>query len=507
MNRIFSTPPLLAPLLVGLVLRMLAATFSTGYLMHDDHFLVVEVGASWAAGEDYNDWLPWNQSGTPEAHPGNFAYPGTQYLLFKVLPAIGITAPQDQMWILRILHGLYSLTLIWGAYALARQLAPERKRVAVTAAWWMAAMGFWPILSVHQLVEMVCIPPLMLAFWALARETQLGWRSVLMAGVGIGMATGLRFQCGLIGIGLVPVLLMQRQARALLGIGSTALLTFFLMQSPDLLVWGEPFKQLQAYIAFNAEHAGEYPSGPWYQYILTLVGLLVPPASLLILWGAFHRGKGAAPQWWRIAIPVFLFLIFHSAFVNKQERFILPAVPALMVLGAVGWDLWRKRSRWWTHHPRFEQSLWAAFWLLNGVLLSGSIVYEAKRARVQAMTYLYEADAGNFAMIQVDSGAMPPQFYSGAWNVVHIDDRRDGRGRPPAEVAAKWCSAPPEYLLFQGREHLAEAVQAYKADLPGLRYKTTIQSSRIDRWLERLNPLNSSERIMIYAVEDALPCP
>ena len=60
MNRIFSTPPLLAPLLVGLVLRMLAATFSTGYLMHDDHFLVVEVGASWAAGEDYNEWLPWN---------------------------------------------------------------------------------------------------------------------------------------------------------------------------------------------------------------------------------------------------------------------------------------------------------------------------------------------------------------------------------------------------------------------------------------------------------------
>ena len=63
--------PFLVPLLVGLVLGMLAATFSTGYLMHDDHFLVVEVGASWAAGEDYNDWLPSNQTGTPEAHPGN----------------------------------------------------------------------------------------------------------------------------------------------------------------------------------------------------------------------------------------------------------------------------------------------------------------------------------------------------------------------------------------------------------------------------------------------------
>ena len=56
--------PLFAPLVVGLLLRGIAATFSTGYLMHDDHFLVVEVGASWAAGEDYNDWLPWNQGDT-----------------------------------------------------------------------------------------------------------------------------------------------------------------------------------------------------------------------------------------------------------------------------------------------------------------------------------------------------------------------------------------------------------------------------------------------------------
>ena len=123
------------------------------------------------------------------------------------------------------------------------------------------------------------------------------------------------------------------------------------------------------------------------------------------------------------------------------------------------------------------------------------------------MSFLHEAGAERFAMIQVDSGAMPPRFYMGRWDVVHLDNRQDGQAKSPAEVAARWCAHPPDYLLFQGQEHLAEAVQAYKADLPGIRYVTTIQSSRIDRWLERLNPINSSERIMIYAVEDALPCP
>ena len=61
--------------------------------MHDDHFLVVEVAASWADGEDYNDWLPWSQSGTPEVHPANFAYAGSQFLLFKIFQTVGIEHP------------------------------------------------------------------------------------------------------------------------------------------------------------------------------------------------------------------------------------------------------------------------------------------------------------------------------------------------------------------------------------------------------------------------------
>ena len=76
-----------------------------------------------------------------------------------------------------------------------------------------------------------------------------------------------------------------------------------------------------------------------------------------------------------------------------------------------------------------------------------------------------------------------------------------------ADVVSEWCAIQPEYILFQGRAHLAESVQEYKTTLPGLQYLTTIQSSPIDRWLERINPINSSERIMIYALDDALDCP
>ncbi|MCB0484019.1 MAG: hypothetical protein KDC37_05600, partial [Flavobacteriales bacterium] len=54
--------PLPTVLLLALVPRLVAAIFSKGYGMHDDHFLVIEAAQSWLDGFDYNRWLPWNQS-------------------------------------------------------------------------------------------------------------------------------------------------------------------------------------------------------------------------------------------------------------------------------------------------------------------------------------------------------------------------------------------------------------------------------------------------------------
>ena len=474
--------------------------------MHDDHFLVVEAAASWADGEDYNNWLPWNQKGTPKAHPANFAYVGSQYLLFELFKLTGPSHPSDQALVLRILHGLYSLATIALGYLVARALAPTRKHTATAVAWLLAASGLWPLLSVHQLVEMACVPPLMMGFWGLVRSRQLRWQDILIAGIGIGIATGIRFQCGVIGVALVPVLLAQRQWQALVGVGVTALGTFSLMQAPDLYVWGEPFVQLRGYIGYNSTHAGNYPKGPWYQYLLTLLGILLPPASLMLLWGAFHRGRSAPGNWWRVVVPIAGFLIFHSAYINKQERFILPVVPALITVGLIGWHNWRERSQWWARHRKLEGGLWATFWIISTAVVAASIPYSGKHSRVKAMEFLYGQKVETFAVVQVDSGSMPPQFYSGTWKSYHIDNRRDQQ-RPPLQVAASWCASPPQFILFQGDRHLGEAVGQYKAAMPGLRYVTTIAPSRTDRWIHALNPINSVERIMIYATEDALPCP
>ena len=72
-------------------------------------------------------------------------------------------------------------------YLLTRALVPNKRTAAVTVAWLLAAGGLWPLLSVHQLVEMVCIPPLMVAFWALAKNRAPSNTDMVLAGINRGL--------------------------------------------------------------------------------------------------------------------------------------------------------------------------------------------------------------------------------------------------------------------------------------------------------------------------------
>ncbi len=57
-----ATKPLFTILAIALILRLLAAIFSQGYGMHDDHFSIIEAAQSWADDTDYDNWLPKHQA-------------------------------------------------------------------------------------------------------------------------------------------------------------------------------------------------------------------------------------------------------------------------------------------------------------------------------------------------------------------------------------------------------------------------------------------------------------
>ena len=111
-KKMWEDKPLLLILLVGGFFRILSVIFSKGYGMHDDHFLVIEAAGSWANGFDYNDWLPNGRFVHPVPSGHSFFYCGLHYFLFRFLKFIGLNDPQGEMYVVRFLHAVLSLSLI-----------------------------------------------------------------------------------------------------------------------------------------------------------------------------------------------------------------------------------------------------------------------------------------------------------------------------------------------------------------------------------------------------------
>ena len=99
-------------LIAALIIRLIAAIFSQGYGMHDDHFLIVEAASSWVDGYDYNNWLPWSPGNTGVPHGHSFTYVGLNYFYFYIMKFLGVSDPKILMLINRIIHALFSSAII-----------------------------------------------------------------------------------------------------------------------------------------------------------------------------------------------------------------------------------------------------------------------------------------------------------------------------------------------------------------------------------------------------------
>jgi hypothetical protein len=150
--------PLICILVVGLFFRLLAAIFSEGYAFQDDHFLIIEVAQQWLD-KSPSELLPQLGAKVPSGH--SFFYPGLHYYFFSFLHSLGIDNPNIKMLLVRILHAFYSMSIVLLGYKIT--LLISNKKNAETVGWILAIFWIFPLLSVRNLIEYVCIPPLMLA--------------------------------------------------------------------------------------------------------------------------------------------------------------------------------------------------------------------------------------------------------------------------------------------------------------------------------------------------------
>ncbi len=471
--------PLAVIIIMAAVTRLLAAVFSKGYAMSDDHFVVIHNAQRWLDG--YRNWFT-------EGHPSGFSlvYPGLHYILFYILKVFGIVHPEFKMLIVRLLHAAYSLITVVFGYKIT--LGLSNRENAGTAALLLALFWIMPFMSVRNLIEMACIPPMMIGYYfvVLTKERNYG-RYWVYAGIWLGVAFAFRYQSLLIPGGIGLVLLFQRQWRNMgyFVLGMAAGL-FFLQGIVDWIAWGHPFAAFLHYALSNVESRYDYITGEWYRYLLLLLGIFIPPISFYLFYGAGRMWKKLAVLFW----PMLIFLAFHSAYPNKQERFILPMLPLLIITGSIGWGELTARSDFWQRHKSILKGTWIWFWTINTMLLVVLTFTYSKKSLVEPMNFFREKKDLSGIIIEYNHAGMPwfPRFYLGREVPVYRltvekSDRDFVKELDGSEQAY------PNYVFFFGNDELELRIKRVEVLLGvDLIYAVTIKPSLIDDILHHLNP-------------------
>ena len=492
---IIQTRKIQTVLWVGFIFRLLAVLFAKGFGMHDDHYLVIEAGQSFADGDDYNNWLPWHNDGIPTGH--SLFYVGIHYILFKFLNLIGVSDPQLKMIFIRLVHAVYSLLTVYWSYRIMEKI--HSQKAGIQTAWILALLWFIPNASVRNLVEWVCLPPLIISMYHLimAEQDERTTKRYILSGIFAGISMGIRLQVVFFIAGIGLYLLLRKKIVPGIIFFAGFISALMLTQLTDLFFYGYPFAEVAGYIEYNILHSSDYFNLPWYNYLLTIGGMLVPPVSILLGIG-YVRGFR---KYLILALPAFVFFAIHSYFPNKQERFILPFIPFFIMVGVAGWNDYKAMKGTFS----WERGVWVFFWSLNTLgLLVLSTTY-SKRSMVEGMYYLYQQPDFNSYIFEVshkEDPMMAPQFYSGKWNHPYCIYKQFTAGKM-MEFLQGHPEKLPHYILFFQEDDIYNRVAAFKHQTGlALEYRYTAEPSYFDKLLHWLNPRNKNNPIFVFRVSD-----
>jgi Alg9-like mannosyltransferase family len=491
----FNKNSLFSILLIGIFLRLLSAFFSKGYGMHDDHFVIIEVAQGWIDGLNIGGNIP--VPGTIDKSFGSLFYTGIHYYLFKLLHYFNINDPQCKMLVVRIIHAFYSLLTIYFGFKITKKLSnvETAKKVGIV----LAILWIMPILSVRNLVETFCIPMLLGGSYFLIKgnESETRFSSYLLAGILWGLAFSTRFQTIFFTGGVGLVLLFQKKWKETLfislGMFIPVLIINGIVEGP--VIGGVYFSKVINYVQYNIINKNNFNPQPWYNYFLLILGIVLPPASLILVPAIFNNWK----KYIILLFPLVLFFLFHSYFPNKQERFILPVVPYFIILGFIGLDNWNLKEK----YKKSIANIFKISFFINLILLFATVTMYSKRSRVESMYAIYNRGKLNEIIVENlehKDGFQLPFFYCGQWPHITYFTKNDDSTFVKNRLTELSSINFPEYIFFVNAKNLDERIKNMKAFFPSLQFENIIEPSFMDIVFHKLNPVNKNEEIFIYKI-------
>ncbi|MBU1320222.1 MAG: glycosyltransferase family 39 protein [candidate division Zixibacteria bacterium] len=382
--------PFLVVIIVAVALRILAAIFSQGYMAHDDHFETVRIAWAWQHEGIFLDDGTLRWEGKPEIGVlRSVVYNLSLLGIMKITSAFGVEHLDVHMYFDRLIHVLLSLLpVIFGYRYLKEETDTE---TALAGGLILGAHFFMPFFAARNLVEMVSADLLLPALYYAHRSMKRGSDiDACVAALFGGLAFMIRMHVGLALIFVPFAMVIQNRRWRQAAIFSTAMLVVVALQGVlDVYTHGEFLGSVSNYIIGNMSQPPTIP-GPWYKYILVLFGIMIPPFAILFVGSIFMKRviRNHLILW----SSLILFVAGHSAVVNKQERFVIPIFPVLIVLGCVGLYYLYKSGGWYFRWRGLRLALWGWFIVLNIILVIPFTFNYAHRGAVDPMVYLSRQD-------------------------------------------------------------------------------------------------------------------
>jgi phosphatidylinositol glycan class B len=309
-------------LLAAALPRIWAAWSDQGVFWPDELFQNLEQAHRFAFGFGLRPW---------EFRLGarSWVLPGAIGLWMKLLATLGMNSAPALVRGAKLLMAALSLVGVAGAMSLARALGGTSAMLVAGA-----LAGFFPAQLIYGSRTMSETASGPLVVWATALLVRGGPRRLAAAGVLTAVAVFIRYQVGVLAVGLLIFLLVARRGRGwkpfLVAAVVTALALGLVL---DVATWGKPFWSFREYVKFNliegkASNWGIYPPSFYAKVLATSTG-----PTIWVLAGGLLLALRRAPLLTLVALS---FVWIHMEIPHKELRFLMPVAPLALALAGVG---------------------------------------------------------------------------------------------------------------------------------------------------------------------------
>ncbi len=343
--RLAQDNPLTTVMITAIIFRLLAAIFSKGYLYTDDHFETASVAYQWLQSGIFTDerLFTWGGRSDPETIGRCPVYTLFLFGIMKFLYAFGVESLDKLMYGVRAVHSLISLVSVYAVYKTI-EMVTKSNRWALIGGLFIALHFAFPTLSARTLIEFFSSH-----FWILAiyfiykyQYKKKALAFLFWAGVLTGLAWIIRFQIVFAAF-IVPVILIwqyKRLKEALwycYGVILVVVLTGFLEYN---LLGSFLRGTLNQLPSFSDIQSSPPVNVPFWVYAVLLIIIFIPPLSI-----AAFISAGFKKFWSRHSLIVYStlsFVIIHTILWNRQERFIMPILPVVILIMVLA--IWHQYS-------------------------------------------------------------------------------------------------------------------------------------------------------------------